>query len=188
MILFSFILPLVFLFSVCWHATGSSSCVKTYSEFEYATINANPDNVNALVGTFFRPNRPSPILVHVIYHINWTNTSISATGCSPEKEMWLWVPSPVFMFLEPNKLNQWALYTLNFFNSWSNTRRVHIYVPMICNFDHDAFNFLNDFTSKVSSYSMTINMYTTCSQWRSYILHLLHNGECSKVHNIFENV
>lgn len=139
-------------FSIYWQASGSRSCVKTFHEFEKATIFDNLDNVNALVDAFFKPNRPSPLSVHVIYHFNGTSAFISTDPeCPPEKEMWLWIPSPVFLFMEPTKLNLWALFTLNFFNNWSTGPRVaHIYVPDICNISHNKFNFLNDLTSRVS--------------------------------------
>lgn len=127
-------------------------CVTTFHEFEKAAINDSPGNVEALVTAFYETNKPAPLSVHVVYHINSSNgtdTIISADpNCRPGKEMWFWLPSPVFMFVEPTKLNLCALYTLNYISHWK-PRRAHLYVPSICNISHNRFNFLNDLTSRV---------------------------------------
>ena len=146
-----FVVPLVVAILVS-SAYGHASvpCVETFDEFEKAVL-ANPDNVQALVREFYTPNQPIPLSVHVVYHIKLSNgrDTIFSTDprCPAGKEMWLWVPSPVFIFMEPSKLNLCAFRTLNFFKLWT-PRKAHIYVPIVCN-STNRFNFLNELTSRV---------------------------------------
>ena len=131
---------------------AAEDCVTSFIALERAVL-SNPDNVEALVKTFYEPNRPSPLSVQVVYHVNSSNgtdTIISIDpNCPPGKEMWLWVPSSVLIFIEPTKLNLYALYTLNYFLNW-NPPHVNILVPNICDIKHNRFNFLNDLTMRVS--------------------------------------
>ena len=131
----------------------SNNCVTSFSDFEQATITDNATNVQALVKAFYQTNSVFPLSVQVVYHVNSSNgtdTIISPNpNCSQGKEMWLWVPSPVFIFIDPTRLNLYALNTLNYFNEWK-PRRAHIYVPKICNTGLNQFNFLNDLTMRVS--------------------------------------
>ena len=132
---------------------ASDQCVATFKDFEYATITHNPENVEALEKAFYKVNRPFPLSVCVVFHSNSSNgTDIISTNsiCPPGKEIWLWVPSPVLLFVEPTKLNMWALYTLNYFRGWS-PPQADIYVPRICNITRDQFNFFNDFTARVGA-------------------------------------
>ena len=142
-------------------------CVSTFHEFEKTTIKENPANVEALVTAFYAANMPVPLSVHVVYHINSSNGTDSVistdSNCHPGKEMWLWLPSPVFMLVEPTKLNLCALYTLNYFSHWT-PRQVHIYVPNICNISHNRFNFLSDLTSRVST-QVSIHIMLTFEVW-----------------------
>lgn len=134
----------------------SATCVSTFNEFEKAAIKDSPGNVEALVTAFYETNKPVPLSVQVVYHVNSSNGTDNDTfistdpSCHSGKEMWLWVPSPVFLFMEPTKLNLCALFTLNYFSHWNPTQ-AHIYVPEICNITHNQFNFVNDFTSRVST-------------------------------------
>lgn len=126
-------------------------CMTTFYEFEQATVKEKPGNVQALVTAFYEANRPVPLSVQVVYHVtyNGTDTILSTNpDCSPGDEVWLWVPSPVFLFVEPTKLNLCALYMLNYFRHWK-PRKAHIHVPNICNQSHRQFNFFNDLTSRV---------------------------------------
>ena len=131
----------------------SGNCVNTFKEFEKATIDENPGNVEALVHAFYEVNRVFPLSVEMIYHVNSSNgtESIISTDhdCPIGKEKWLWVPSPVFIFIQPTALNFYALFTLNYFKVWK-PRQVHIFLPSVCNVSRDQFNFLNDLTMRVS--------------------------------------
>ena len=146
-------------------AYGRIPCVDTFGEFEKAVLN-NSDNVQALVRAFYQPNLPIPLSVQVVYHIKsmppvltgnallnvikWSQrTDIISTdrSCPAGNEIWMWVSSPVFIFVEPTKLDLCALFTLNFFQWWT-PPNAHIYIPIICN-TTNRFNFLNDLTSKV---------------------------------------
>ena len=132
-------------------ASSANACVTSFSEFEKATI-VNASNVEALAKAFYQVNRPFPLSVQVVYHINSTNgtdTISTDPSCPPGKEVWLWVPSPVFLFINPTKLNLYALYTLNYFSYlWPPV--VNITVPKICNTSLNQFSFLSDFTMRVS--------------------------------------
>ena len=135
-------------------------CVATFYEFEKATVKESPGNVQALVAAFYEANRPVPLSVQVVYHVtsNGTDTVLSTNpDCPSGDELWLWLPSPVFMFVEPTKLNLCALYTLNYFRHWT-PRRAHIHVPYICNQTHRRFNFYNDLTSRVCTYEVSTHI------------------------------
>ena len=95
---------------------ASDGCVNCFSEFEKATITENSANVDALVHAFYEANSVFPLSVQVVYHMNSSNgTDFISTdpNCPPGEEMWLWVPSPVFIFINPTMLNEYALFTLN---------------------------------------------------------------------------
>ena len=141
----------------------SNSCVKTFDELEKAVLN-NSDNVQALVRAFYQPNVAIPLSVRVVYQdksmstashpsldVKWnhsTDAIFSADqSCPVQKEIWMWVSSPMFIFVEPTKLNLCALFTLNFFRPWI-PPNAHIYIPVICN-ETDSFNFLNELTLRV---------------------------------------
>ena len=144
------------------------SCVTSFSEFEEVAIKDNARNVESLIKAFYRTNTAFPLSVQVIYHINsrnGTSTAFSADpSCPPGEEMWLWVPSPVFIFIEPTKLNEYALHTMNYFSYWT-PQRTNISVPDICDIGLNRFNFLNDFTMRVSTIHRSV---AQCSIWHSY--------------------
>lgn len=133
------------------HAT--EECITTFAEFERRSMLDNPGNMDALTKAFYRTNWPFPLSVQIVYRTNSSNgtdTIISTDPtCPPGKEMWLWIPSPVFIFMDPTKLNLYALNTLNYFSSWSPPVAT-VYVPSTCNVNHSQFNFLNDMTMRVS--------------------------------------
>ena len=135
------------------HGDATKDCVTSFMALERAAILDSPSNVEALVEAFYEPNGAFPLSVQVVYHTNLSNgtdTIISTDpNCPPGKEIWLWVPSPILIFIEPSKLNMYALYTLHYFSDWR-PPRVHISVPDICDKDHNRFNFLNDLTMRVS--------------------------------------
>ena len=101
-----------------------NTCVTSFKEFEKAAI-ANVSNVEALVNAFYRANSPFPQSVQVVYHVNSSNGTDTIISTDPKcpsgEEVWLWVPSLVFIFTEPTKLNRYALYTLNYFSDLYNT-------------------------------------------------------------------
>ena len=131
---------------------SSAACVPSFSAFEKAVL-ADDGNVEALAKAFYRVNRPFPLSVQVVYHINSSNgteTISTDPSCPPGKEIWLWVSSPVLIFIDPTKLNLYALYTLNYFSYlWS--PEISISVPNIYNASLSCqFSFLSDFTMRVS--------------------------------------
>ena len=132
----------------------SNDCVNSFSEFENATIADNAGNVDTLVHAFYAANSVFPLSVELVYsHVNSSNgtDNIISTdpNCPPGKEKWLWVPSPVFIFIPPTRLNFYALWTLNYFQDWE-PRRANISVPNACSVSLNQFNFLNDLTMRVS--------------------------------------
>ena len=152
MILYNYKLGLIFLLLAPVLASFAFACVTSFSEFEKAAI-ANVTNVEGLVKAFYKANRPFPLSVQVVYHVNSSNgadTIISTDpSCPPGKEVWLWVPSPVFIFIEPTKLNLYALSTLNYFSYWR-PQKADVFLPEICPMSPNQFNFINDFTMRVS--------------------------------------
>ena len=134
------------------HTEGS--CVSSFAEFERIAIYENETNREEIHGSFYGVNQPFPLSVQVVYHVNSSNgtdTIISTDpNCPPGKEMWLWVPSPIFIYVEPTKLNEYALRTMNYFKKWT-PPKAHIYVPEICDIGNTQFNILNEMTSRVSS-------------------------------------
>ena len=136
-------------------ANTEGSCVSSFAEFEKIVIRENVKNQEEIYWSFYDVNQPFPLSVQVVYHVNSSNgtdtiISTDPKNCSPGKEMWLWVPSPIFIFFEPTKLNEYALRTMNYFMAWD-PRKAHIYVPEICDSGNTQFNILNEMTSRVSS-------------------------------------
>ena len=125
-----FVLALVFVSSASAEMT-SETCVASFSDFEKAAITDNANNVQALVKAFYKVNSVFPLSVEVVYHVNSSNGTgsiISVNSDRPSrKEVWLWVPSPVFIFIDPTRLNMYAFYTLNYFADWS-PRQVDLYI------------------------------------------------------------
>ena len=146
-----FVLALVFVSSAS-AGMNFETCVASFSDFEKAAITDNANNVQALVRAFYQVNNAFPLSVEVVYHVNSSNGTGSIisvnSDCPSINEVWLWVPSPVFIFIEPTKLNMYALYTLNYFANWS-PPQVDLYIPNICNKNLNQFNFLNELTMKV---------------------------------------
>ena len=135
-------------------ASAKESCVSSIADFERIAIHENVENRAEIHRSFYGVNKPFPLSVQVVYHVNSSNgtdTIISADpNCPPGKEMWLWVPSPVFIFIEPTKLNEYALRTMNYFAQW-NPQKADIHVPEICGDEMSRFNILNEMTSRVST-------------------------------------
>ena len=145
------VLAFVLVHSAC--GIVSNNCVNSFSKFEKATIAENADNIDSLVHAFYAANSVFPLSVEMVYHVNSSNgtDNIISTDpyCPTGKERWLWVPSPVFIFIPPTRLNFYALYTLNYFQDWE-PRRASISVLNVCNVSLNQFNFLSDFTMRVS--------------------------------------
>ena len=146
-----FVLALVYVSSASAGMT-SETCVASFSDFEKAAITDNANNVQALVKAFYKVNSVFPLSVEVVYHVNSSNGTGSIISVNSDRpsinEVWLWVPSPVFIFVDPTRLNMYAFYTLNYFANWS-PRQVDLYIPNICNKSLNHFNFLNQLTMKV---------------------------------------
>ena len=134
-------------------ASTEGSCVSSIAEFERIAIHENVENRAEIHRSFYGVNDPFPLSVQVVYHVNSSNGTdpIISTdpSCPPGKEIWLWIPSPVFIFIEPTKLNEYALRTMNYFTKWS-PPKARILVPEICGSENTRFNILNEMTSRVS--------------------------------------
>ena len=139
------------------HIAEFEECLTSFSEFERLAIRDNSENKAALSKAFYRTNSPFPLSVRIIYRTNSSigecNIVSTDPSCAPEKEVWLWVPSPIYILVHPTKLNLYALYTLNYFMEWTPESTI-TYVPNICNISHNHFNFLNGLTMKVSAMFM----------------------------------
>ena len=122
------------------------ACVTSFTAFEKAVIDDH-HNAEALAKAFYEANSLFSLSVQIVYRVISSNgTEIISTNsdCPPKEEFWLWVPSPVFIFLEPTKLNIYALYMLNFFIRLG-ASAVNISVPNTC-----STVLVNDFTMQVS--------------------------------------
>ena len=98
-------------------------CTDSYAEFESASVGSNvsASNIrNQLYRAFYPPNQHLPYSVLVTYQLilaNGTRFNLSSDqDCSTE--LWLWVPSPVFLALSTNYINSMLLFTLNYFMEW----------------------------------------------------------------------
>ena len=90
----------------------SETCVASFRDFEKAAITDNANNVQALVKASYQVNSAFPLSVEVVYHVNSSNGTGSIisvnSDCPSINEVWLLVPSPVFIFTDPTSflLNQ----------------------------------------------------------------------------------
>ena len=134
-------------------ASGEAHCMSTYTEFEEKVIVNRPQNQENLFQAFYQPNRPFPLSVRIVYHVNTSNGTdqILSTDldCPHEQEIWMWIPSSIYLFVEPTKLNVLALYTLNYFKSWT-PPTAHILIPQTaCQHNQISSKFLTEMTMMV---------------------------------------
>ena len=102
-------------------SSNDSNCVDKYLDFEEQTFGNNSENRVKLYRTFYPPNDHLPYSVEVTYQAalpNGTRVNISTDPSCPDRQVWLWVPSPTLFLLGPTDLNRVALYTLNHFTEW----------------------------------------------------------------------
>ena len=133
------------------YSDDGSSCVADYLEFEEQTFGNNNENRLKLYQAFYPPNDHLPHSVVVSYQAvlpNGTQVNISTDPTCPDRQVWLWVSSPVLLFTSPTELNRLALYTLNHFAEWV-PPHFTITTPLPCS--AKAEEFLTLMTTSVSS-------------------------------------
>ena len=111
-----------------------SSCVDNYLDFEEQTFGNNSENRLKLYQAFYPPNNHLPYSVVVTYQAvlpNGTSVNISTDPTCPDRQVWLWVSSPVLFLITPTLLNRLALYTLNHFSEWA-PPHLTIATPLPC--------------------------------------------------------
>ena len=131
-------------------SVDSSSCVNNYLEFEEQTFGNNSENRLKLYEAFYPPNDHLPYSVVVTYQAvlpNGTRVNISTDPTCPDKQVWLWLSSPILLTTDPVDVNRLALYTLNHFTEWVPPHLV-ITTPLPCS--AKAEGFLTLMTSSVS--------------------------------------
>ena len=104
-----------------WSTSGAThSCVNSYIDFIDQTFVNNSENRLKLYQAFYPPNSHLPYSVVVTYQtvVNGTQVNISTDPICSNKQVWIWLSSPVFLFLEPTSLNRHTLFTLNYFEEW----------------------------------------------------------------------
>ena len=133
------------------YSDDGSSCVDDYLDFEEQTFGNNSENRLKLYQAFYPPNDHLPYSVEVSYQgvlPNGTRVNISTDLSCPDRQVWLWMSSPVLLFTGPTELNRLALYTLNHFAEWV-PPHLTIMTPLPCS--AKAEEFLTLMTTSVSS-------------------------------------
>ena len=143
-------LPTVFILSL-WFGTVHT-CVDNYLIFEEETFSNNSENRMKLYQAFYTPNTHLPYSVIVTYQavLNGARVNISADPSCPYTEVWIWLSSPTFLYLEPTSLNRHTLFTLNYFEEWI-PPHVTITVPYPC--QDQAERFMQEMTTSVSYFA-----------------------------------
>ena len=131
-------LQTVFILSL-WIGTVHS-CVDNYFTFEELTFSNNSENSLKLYQAFYPPNTHLPYSVLVTYRtlLNGTHVNISTDQNCPNRQVWIWLSSPVFLFQEPTALNRHTLFMLNHFEEWI-PPHVTITVPYPCQDEAEGF-------------------------------------------------
>ena len=135
------------------------SCVDNYLNFEKQTFGNSDDNRLKLYKAFYSANTHLPYSVMVTYQTvlpNRTHVNISTDPSCPYTQVWIWLSSPVFLYLEPTSLNRHTLYTLNYFEEWI-PPHVTITVPYPCD-DHME-RVMQEMTSSVSRCGISASLY-----------------------------
>ena len=133
------------------YSDDGSSCVDDYLEFEEQTFGNNSENRLKLYQAFYPPNDHLPYSVVVTYQAvlpNGTRVNISTEPSCPDRQVWLWLSSPILLIIDPTELNRLALYTLNHFTEWV-PPHLTITTPLPCS--AKAEEFLTLMTTSVSS-------------------------------------
>ena len=164
-----------------------SSCVDNYLDFEEQTFGNNSENRLKLYQAFYPPNDHLPYSVVVTYQAvlpNGTRVNISTDPSCSDRQVWLWVSSPVWLIAGPTELNRLALYTLNHFTEWVPP---HLTITTSLPCSAKAEEFLTLMTTSVSSamnlhYILlyTLRTFLVCSVWFTLLLFLLYpaSGVC----------
>ena len=163
---------IIFLF--LWFGTVYG-CVDSYLDFEEQTFGNNSENRLKLYQAFYPPNDHLPYSVVVSYQAvlpNGTQVNISTNPSCPYTQVWIWLSSPVFLFLEPTSLNRHTLFILNYFEEWI-PPHVTITTPYPC--QDQAEGFLQQITTSVSCFGASlcvvyvVKCYLCCYIWIQYI-------------------
>ena len=128
----------------------SSSCVDNYLDFEEQTFGNNSENRLKLYEAFYPPNDHLPYSVVVTYQAvlpNGTRVNITTDSSCHNRQVWLWLSSPILLLTEPTELNRLTLYTLNHFTEWVPPHLI-ITTPLPCSDKTEGF--LTLMTSSVS--------------------------------------
>ena len=136
-------------------STNESSCMENYLDFEEQTFGNNSVNRVRLYQAFYPPNDHLPYSVVVSYQAvlpNGTRVNISTDPSCPDRQVWLWVSSPILFLLDPTTLNRGALFTLNHFTDWV-PLHLTITTPPPCSAKVEEF-----LTLMTSSVSNTMNL------------------------------
>ena len=136
-------------------STNESSCIDNYLDFEEQTFGNNSENRVKLYKAFYPPNDHLPYSVVVTYQAvlpNRTRVNISTDPSCPDRQVWLWLSSPVLFIVNPTELNRLSLYTLNHFKPWV-PPKLDIATPLPCLPKAEGFHRL--MTTSVSS---TVNL------------------------------
>ena len=115
----------------CSDERQNTSCVSRYYEFEEAAITNNSENIDALFSELYKPNRPLPYSMTVIYQVQFPNGTTQRISSDPtcSTELWMWTYSPVFLLAEPSLFNRLTIYTINYFRTWKSPT-VTLTVPL----------------------------------------------------------
>ncbi len=136
--------------------SDGSACLNDYLDFEEQTFGNNSENRVKLYQAFYPPNDHLPYSVVVSYQAalpNGTKVNISTDpSCQADRQVWLWLSSPVLFIVNPTELNRLSLYTLNHFKPWV-PPKLDIATPLPCLPKAEGFHRL--MTTSVSS---TVNL------------------------------
>ena len=130
------------------------SCVDNYLNFEKETFGNSDENRLKLYKAFYSIDTHLTFSVMVTYQTvlpNRTHVNISTDPSCPYTQVWIWLSSPVFLYLELTSFNLYTFYTLNYFEEWI-PPHVTITVPYPCD-DHVEI-FMQEMTSAVSCFGV----------------------------------
>ena len=129
--------------------TMVSNCVPNYFKLEQELKNDTKLQFN-LHRLFYPPNSHPPYSIEVVYQMRDANGSITRVSTNPncKKQLWLWVSSPIFIFIRPEHLARISLYTLNYFDKWK-PQRIFITISEPCR--NEMILLLKQLTAQVSA-------------------------------------
>ena len=137
---------------------SDAKCVSDFVELEEKTFVNSTANRYKVYQAFYPPNGHLPYSVEVTYNTVLPNGSRVVVVAQASEQCnitrWLWLSSPVFLYMRPEYLNRIILYTLNYFNPW-HPPQIVLEVPQICSKETEMF--LLQMTSSVSlSFTFTV--------------------------------